>query len=247
MKFEKVRELLTNFDRKLYAISNEKEFINEVCVLHDTIELFENAQMELLENYFMLSKDKYEDYKKIILKSVKKRLYKCGESIIVKSEIINLQDYDDIFFSLANYAINTHDDIKIYIEENGLTKNVKHCLEEIALTCLDYIDCLNNEPELPYDDYNLFKEKNVNKKVDTKSKGYTIKERFAFMNELNMFKGDFTKFTTDEKERILSIILNCNKDYARDLLTYNANGYSDDKKLGIAKHSIKRVKDELKK
>lgn len=84
--------------------------------------------------------------------------------------------------------------------------------------------------------------KNENEKLNK----YNKKELFTLLKELNFIESTpFKTYTPDKKEKVLSILLNCHIDYARDLINFNSHKYSNDEKNGIKKSTIDKIKKEL--
>lgn len=83
---------------------------------------------------------------------------------------------------------------------------------------------------------------------DNKIKKTTFKERFVYLRELGFFELKLFKDSTPiKKEKLLSKILDCNIDYARDLIINNIHKYSKDEKNGIKDETIEKVKNEINK
>lgn len=77
-------------------------------------------------------------------------------------------------------------------------------------------------------------------------KGITFKEKFVYLKELGFFDlKNIIQLPQNKKEIVISKILGCHIDYARDLITNNALKYSEDGKNGIREETVNKVKDYL--
>ena len=75
----------------------------------------------------------------------------------------------------------------------------------------------------------------------------TIKNKFVWFKEIGGLDNSvFKALTQTKKELALSKILDCNIDYARDLLTHNSHKYSSNEKNGIKEIDVNNVKDQLR-
>lgn len=228
----------------------KKEILDNLIILQENQKeaYFDKIRYTLNEaTNSYLKVDQFE----IVNKDYQELLIQWGFPEIAIDELIekrDSRDYKSLFFELISFELDGKRDYwdLEYRETKGDDWVVMYFKVEWALP-VKVIEYFINEINKFIEGLSGIKHDFEVKSNVEKLPNYNKKEQFVILKEMGFFDNkSFLELTSSNKEKILSILLSCHIDYARDLINNNAIKYSKDEKNGIKTATIEKIKKILK-
>ncbi len=207
-----------------------EEMVKEIQIKMEEIESL-TVESEILQNTFdadVKNKIKYKDLLTEILAEL--------DNSLAESYNLELDNDGNPTGALEKKKFNYLAELE---SENTTKKKVLISMmyHRLNVLVMNYIRLTENYSEISEEPFTIeYKEE---EKI-------SFKEKFVYLKELGFFDLRQTiELSQNKKERVLSKILGCNIDYARDLIVNNVLKYGKDRKNGIREEMIEKVKNEI--